>query len=423
MKLKFMALAAPIVVPAALEGAVLAAPVHITFMHWGGESYDKRYDAMLADFMKQNPDIVVERLDPGSGANYDNKLAAMIAAGAPPDVYEVDMGDLITFNERAVDLTPFVKADMSFNYQQIPAVVRDIFALNGKIVGFPDNVSPNIYFFNVDLFRAAGIELPSDAWKRDAWTWEMLESDAKKLTKTDASGKVSVYGTQAGTGQALTRFFMWSNNAPEVDDVYHPTQSLYAQPNAIEAIAFVQRLHAQDHVAMPDGGKQRFQNGNIAMWGRWSSGISSFRNVTFPFGLAPYPKGPAAGARYASDVGTSGYIVDKDSKHIEAAAKLSLYMGSERAAKLIGELGPGIPIRPDAHISSFPKPLINGDDIYALSALPDRGNAVRLLSANQAALNDVVDEVLPQVYTGKISPKNGAEEIAQRQNAIINSTN
>ncbi|HET7559851.1 MAG TPA: sugar ABC transporter substrate-binding protein [Limnochordia bacterium] len=403
-----------------LPAVAAADPVHITFMHWGsGESYANRYKALIADFEAQNPDIVIDELGGLDSPVYETKLNALIAGGTAPDVFMADMEFLSTYADRAVDLTPFAKADTGFHLSEIsPSVVR-IFTVDGKLVGFPHDVSPNLYYYNADLFNAAGIELPADTWKRDAWTWAAFEADAKKLTKTDAAGKVAVYGAQVATGQSLGRLFMWSNNAPEVDDIYNPKRSLYDQPNAIEAIDFIQRLHTQDRVAEPNGAKQDFPNGDIALWARWSSGITSFADVPFKWGIAPYPKGPAAGGRYASDVGTAGFIVDKSTKHPQEAWRLVAYLAGPSAAKIIGKMGPGIPIRPGARITSFPKNLLNPDDVYAIAALPDNGNGVRILSANHDKLNGVVDEVWPKILTGQIAAKAGAQEIAQRQNALI----
>jgi len=413
---------------AGLAAMVLGLPAFgqkttITFIHWGGnESYIQRYERLIAEFERLNPDIDVERVPGGNGADYIEGVLTRMAGGVPPDTFMIDLQDIAFLAAVTLDLSPYAEKDPAWDWSEIPAAAREIMFYDGKFVGTLDSISPNIWFYNADMFNQAGLETPTSLWQRGAWTWADFLDVSRKLTRVDGNGAVQVYGNAAGTGQALNRLFMWSNGAAEYDDPRRPTRSLYDAPEAIEAVRFVQQMQL-DGISLPypSSTNNPFRNGQVAMMARWSSGIPTFGlQAPFDFGTAPYPKGPAPGGRYASDVGASVFAVAKDSPNAEAAWRWVAFLGGPEAAKVFAEEGPGIPIRRGVEIGFLPKNLIDGIDIlFQLVSLPNDGNQLRLVSKNAADINRIVDEGMAPIMRGQVPAETGMVEIARLVNAYL----
>ena len=417
------ALLVALLVIAAASSAALAQVTTITFMHWGGnETYIQRHERLIAEFERLNPDVKVERIQGGNGPEYIEAVLTRTIGGVAPDVFMIDLQDVQFFADLTLDLTPYAEKDTAWDWSGIPAAAFEIMFIGGKFVGTLDSISPNIWFYNADMFNEAGLEYPTSMWQRGAWTWDDFLDVSRKLTRVDGNGATQVWGNAAGTGQALNRLFMWSNGAPEYDDPRKPTRSLYDTPEAIEAIRFVQQMQAEGiSLPYPESTNGPFRRGQVAMMARWSSGIPTFgAQADFAFGTAPYPMGPAEGGRYASDLGASIFAVSRDSKNPEAAWRWVAFLGGPEAAQVWAEEGPGIPIRSGVSIGFLPENLIDGVDIlFQLVSLPNDGNQLRLLSKDAAELNRIVDEGMAPIMRNEIPVETGMEEIARRANAFL----
>jgi len=404
-------------------GALAAEPVTITFMHWGtGESYIERNERLIQEFERLNPDIRVERIMGGSGQEYVETLLTQIAGGIAPDTFMVDLEYIPFFADVALDLWPFIEKDPDYGWDSIAAAARDIMMVDDKVVGTLDSVSPNIWYYNADMFDRAGLEYPTLSWQKGGWTWDEFRDASMKLFRTDADGNVLVWGNSAGTHQALPRLFMWSNGAAEYDDVRNPTRSLYDAPEAIEAIRFLQQMQVDDGIAYPYPGNPNgpFVSGQVAMMARWSSGIASFaQSADFRFGIAPYPIGPSENARYASDVGASIFAVSATTPHPEAAWRWVRFLGSREAAPIFSELGPGISIHPGIDVGFIPDHMIYPEVIFNLIDLPNNGNQVRLMAKDAGDINRIVEEGMAKILTGQVPAETGMREIASLVNTYL----
>ncbi|HEY3593129.1 MAG TPA: hypothetical protein VGL13_04625, partial [Polyangiaceae bacterium] len=61
-------------------------PVNLTVVHWGAPSEDKIVADLCAAYVKEHPEVNIERINPGAEHERE-KLETMIAAGEPPDVF------------------------------------------------------------------------------------------------------------------------------------------------------------------------------------------------------------------------------------------------------------------------------------------------------------------------------------------------
>ena len=132
-------------------------------------------EGLIADFEAQNPGIrIVYTTAPFD--SYFTKLQTDFAAGNPPDVFELNYENFVTFASRGT-LAPLderLAADAAVSGDTFYPAALDAFAYEGVQYGLPITFSTVVLFYNQDLFDAAGIAYPTDDW-----TWDDVMTAAE----------------------------------------------------------------------------------------------------------------------------------------------------------------------------------------------------------------------------------------------------
>lgn len=149
-----------------------AEPVTITYAHFSGSgAQEETLKKMIEIFESKNPDIKVDVQITGY-EDYFTKLATTVGGGNPPDVFEMNMENFLSYMLRGAcaDLTG--KIDTA-NYSEgtLAAVSSE-----GKIYAVPMSFSTCVLFYNKDLFDQAGVAYPTDDW-----TWADAQAAAEKI--------------------------------------------------------------------------------------------------------------------------------------------------------------------------------------------------------------------------------------------------
>ncbi len=160
---------------------------------------------------------------------------------------------------------------------------------DGKTWSVPFQRSTAIYYYNKAAFR----ESSSDP-EEFPTTWADLAATAEKLTKRDASGRVTRWGIKmAGDlGNAQWTFGAFANQAEQKLMNEAGTEVYFNQPKTIEALSFWRSLSAEHH-ATPDGVSNwpqlspDFLEGNAAIIQHTTGNLTNVRDKgPFPFGVA-----------------------------------------------------------------------------------------------------------------------------------------
>ncbi len=153
------------------------APVMLNYwdMQWGGAPFTNQVKANVAAFNKTHPGIVV-KYQQLSWGDYTQKLLSAVQAGAPPDVGGGDSGIPFTMNAQGQtlpinDLYQQWQKDGTFA-DMVPWAYKK-WELNGQDLGITWQFDQRAIFYRKDLFRKAGIAVPT--------TWQQLLAAAKKL--------------------------------------------------------------------------------------------------------------------------------------------------------------------------------------------------------------------------------------------------
>ena len=153
---------------------------------WSGDE-EKAFEAVLAMYHKEHPDIVIDNL----GAVTDEKSTRAIIAGAPPDIFTlIDPTSLSTLaaNNALVPLDERFNA-AGFNDAQFTPGALDQCRYHGRLYGMPYLLDCVTLMYNKTVMADAGLD-PN----RPPQTWEELEADCKTVTKRDSEGKLTRIG-------------------------------------------------------------------------------------------------------------------------------------------------------------------------------------------------------------------------------------
>ena len=329
---------------AAALGSGLAAPaigqatteVSFFFPVAVGGPITKIIDGYAADFARENPSI---RIVPTYAGTYQDTIAKVLTAhksGTPPTLSVLLSTDMFTMidEEAVVPFDGFLKsdADKAWLKSFYPAFMLNSQA-GGETWGIPFQRSTIVLYWNKELFREAGLdpETPPATWAEHA-------AFAEKLTKRDASGATTTWGTQIPT----TGFAYWLLQALTIAAGgtlanQEGTRTAFDSAANIEALDYLVDLSRKHKVMAPgivDWGttpRDFFERKAAMIWTTTGNLTNVKNNAKFPFGVAMLP----AKERRGSPTGGGNFYLSQKAKGPEqdAAVRFVRWLTTpERAA-------------------------------------------------------------------------------------------
>lgn len=286
------------------------------------------YATLKEGFEKQFPKYTMDLLP---AENEIEKMLTLMAAGTAPDVYwnRVRHSQVMMRREVLVDLLPLMKRDKLSQDDFWPSAVK-AYTHKGGYYGLPTSASSNAVYFNKNHFRQVGLALPPELEKQGKWNWDTLLETARKLTRTDASGR-KFWGFSRPSGLVLTVQYMWQNGGKPFSD--DRTQCLVNSPECVGAVQYITDLVLKHQVATPvtSPDSPTFRtNAMVAMEqaGRYllPSATQAIESGAVDPGMVVAPKGAKAATTRGDDLAAS---LMKGSKVLEAAWAWAKYWSSE----------------------------------------------------------------------------------------------
>ncbi|MBV9280172.1 MAG: sugar ABC transporter substrate-binding protein, partial [Chloroflexi bacterium] len=323
----------------------------ISFMFWGdrGEQTEQHADVKLAE--RSCPGLhVVEIWDQGK---YDTDLAASIAAGNGPDVFQLDPEKYLPYyvsRGALADLDPYVQHDR-LNLRTIywPSCLSEA-RYNGHVWGLPrDCSSQGVLFYNKDMFDARHVPYPTDRW-----TYADFLAAAQKLTGD--------YSLPSDPTSRLRFGYAWNNDEWRLNQYLwdwggdwlskDQTRCTLTDGPAQQALAWWRDLRYKYHGAptaqqmqFSEDFSRGFKDQNYAMTfaGAWAlnyiltpSPYTGNPPARFRWGAAITPLGPAS--RQAL-MGTALEVINRRSKNKNAAWWLTRFLTEGKGGALEGSFG------------------------------------------------------------------------------------
>ena len=404
----------------ALLAAVLTAGAGaqtITFATWGGTEELDIYAELISEF-EVDTGITVNVNHIPSAGDYEQTLATLIAAGNAPDVFFINNISLPGFavQDAFLPLTPYLEEiDLGDFFEGH----LEAFQYQGEQVAIPRDISNMVVFYNADMFRGAGLELPTSDW-----TWDDFLDKARALTvDRSGDGEVDQFGFGYNTFWLFWQPWIWSGGGSFFSDDH--SELTLNQGASLEALEFFVGLRCEENVA-PTAAQaadrtaaSMFADGDVAMItdGRWRvAPLNASEAVDFEWDVVTFPHGPAGSI---VDANGSGWGISSTSQNPDAAWQFIEFVASAEAQTRFTEEGLIIPARRSVGIT----------EAFVREDVPP-ANDLAFIEANETArptetfegwgeFLSLMNEGLSEVWLCNVSPSEGLDLVADEIEDIL----
>ena len=334
-------------------------------------------EKMIKAYTEENPDVSIEiQLTPWK--DYWTKLEASATGGTAPDVFWLNTLHAEVYQEGGIlaDLTePAEKSDIGL-YENYAKAMTDSYTIDGKLYAIPKDTGTAALWYNKDLFDKAGVAYPTDDW-----TWEDMLAASEKLKGNMGDGVYAIGAPVDFENYSSTIFAAGGNIMSE--DKKEPT---YTMPETMEGVQcwidLIDKGYSPSVADLTDSSAAtRFEAGRLAMFlggSYMTTQFASNEEIKDKINLVEYP---SYNGKEPNMAGGLGYAVYENSKQKDAAIDFALWLGSEEAMKIQGEMGSVISARTDAQK-------------YFADTIPEW---------NLAAFTNHIDEAVPMPYCKSMS--------------------
>lgn len=360
-----------------------------------GETANDSINAAIAEFEKANPDIKVKRTT-FAFADLSKSILQGSVGGQVPDVAVVDVVDNQNFASLGMlkDLSNDGINKSDFFEGPWSSVVYE-----GKTYGIPLNSNNLALYYNKQMLKDAGVEVPTD--------WASLKEVAKKTTKGDVKGiAISAVKSESATFQVLP--FVWQTGGDLKD---------YATSGAT-ALAYLRGLiddgsmsEAVTNYTQEDA-RTQFITGKSAMMinGPWELATLT-KDAQFDWDVAPLPKDKRA----ATSMGGENVVVMNGAKQSEAAVKLAKYLTSAEGAKIYCDGSGQLSSRPD--LKGKLKLSEDAKNKVFESQLADAH--ARAYGKDYPKISEAIQLSMQEALTGASTPEAAAKKAADTINPLL----
>jgi len=360
-----------------------------------GETANDSINAAIAEFEKANPDIKVKRTT-FAFADLSKSILQGSVGGQVPDVAVVDVVDNQNFASLGMlkDLSNDGINKSDFFEGPWSSVVYE-----GKTYGIPLNSNNLALYYNKQMLKDAGVEVPTD--------WASLKEVAKKTTKGDVKGiAISAVKSESATFQVLP--FVWQTGGDLKD---------YATSGAT-ALAYLRGLiddgsmsEAVTNYTQEDA-RTQFITGKSAMMinGPWELATLT-KDAQFDWDVAPLPKDKRA----ATSMGGENVVVMNGAKQSDAAVKLAKYLTSAEGAKIYCDGSGQLSSRPD--LKGKLKLSEDAKNKVFESQLADAH--ARAYGKDYPKISEAIQLSMQEALTGASTPEAAAKKAADSINPLL----
>lgn len=360
-----------------------------------GETANDSINAAIAEFEKANPDIKVKRTT-FAFADLSKSILQGSVGGQVPDVAVVDVVDNQNFASLGMlkDLSNDGINKSDFFEGPWSSVVYE-----GKTYGIPLNSNNLALYYNKQMLKDAGVEVPTD--------WASLKEVAKKTTKGDVKGiAISAVKSESATFQILP--FVWQTGGDLKD---------YATSGAT-ALAYLRGLiddgsmsEAVTNYTQEDA-RTQFITGKSAMMinGPWELATLT-KDAQFDWDVAPLPKDKRA----ATSMGGENVVVMNGAKQSDAAVKLAKYLTSAEGAKIYCDGSGQLSSRPDL---KGKLKLSNDAKLKVFESQLADAHA-RAYGKDYPKISEAIQLSMQEALTGASTPEAAAKKAADSINPLL----
>jgi multiple sugar transport system substrate-binding protein len=310
--------------------------IEITLSGWQSNPTESRLlEEVLDQFEKKYPNIRVKREVINS--QYMDVIKTRLIGEVAPDVFYLDAleAPLLMKYKVLEPLNSYIQPE--FKIADFEPTLLNAFRQNNKIYGIPKDFTTLALFYNKAAFTKANLTQPPK-------TWNEFIQYSKVLTK---QGNVKQFGFAVTPELPRQQFLLQAFGGRLVD---RNNYAAFASPEGLKGLQLVVDQYRRDRsAAQPSdvgasSGDEMFGRGNAAMMlsGAWT--IPYFRE-TFPNLEFSTAEVPTINGKKGTMAYTVAYVMNRSSKHKQAAWKLIEYLTSSEGMKVSGNQGFALPSR------------------------------------------------------------------------------
>jgi multiple sugar transport system substrate-binding protein len=328
--------AAALLPPAARAAAVRRAPaiisrvqdVELTWFMWTGSTAEvAAWNHDISFVTKKYPNIHI-KFQTASWPVYWTKLPTEAAGGALQDIISLQSLRTGLFAPSFQPLTPYIKQN-HFDVSAFDQSIIGGLTYGGSLRALPYDFGPEVIYYNIDMFKAAGVSLP-----KIGWTWADFVSAAKKLTSGNKYGFIANPYPDAWLPFALSDGAQYLAGGKL--DLTNPglVAAFQKQIDLVQKDKAAPTLPATQDTSYPTA---QWQAGNVAMVvdGPWDL-INDKASVKFKFGIVPIPKGTKGSITVTAG---SGFGISTTTKHAAEAWKAITMLTGPEAEQYLASSG------------------------------------------------------------------------------------
>jgi multiple sugar transport system substrate-binding protein len=339
-----------------LSGCVRSAAearTEVRFCFFGGYEEWKLWQRMAKAFEAENPGIRMKLLY-WPGANYEDKVKLVMAAGTAPDILSAQDEPLPAYSElnQFEDLTPYLERHrQEYAAENYFPTSLEAFRYKGVQRAIPWNGGQLMVYYNRRLLREAGLPDPPPR----NWTINQFTDYAKKLTRDyNGDGRIDQFGYEINGNWMYSLIpYVWIFGTDIIDPAMK--RCTLNNPQGIAAMQWLRDLRYRHHAA-PQAAEFTGAGGAIFMTGKLGMEINGPWRLPFmretkgvEWDIWHMPVGPG-GERWTR--GTwDGLAMYRQSKVKDRAWRFMRFATGEAGQRLVAETGRAVPPRKSAAYS------------------------------------------------------------------------
>ena len=404
--------------------------IEINFWNWWDVGRQPLMDAIIAEFMEENPNIVVKNV-PQTWDRRDEVVVTALSGGEPPEILMASRQEIVRFADAdaIVPINTYVEEhgiDIEMFY---PSEVESMW-WNDQLYALPmptGGGESGLYFYNIEMFEAAGLDI-----ENPPATWDELDEAIGKTVVLGDDGGIERLGINIDMTAAGFISNLYCNNGTYMSD-----DKKTITFNSQEGIDTLQWM--KDMVDKHYGGYQNvldwtnaIQAGEIpflqerqAMSYQNVSAFFHYKNTApdleYGVGFRPYNGNNPDAASHGVSANSFGwgYIIPKGlDPEVEAAAFLfvkRITVDDEGACRFMMEQE-----RPSPIIACNEKPEFAENNPHWDKVLTSLENDISIgITPVQAEINTTLMDYIEMIAFDEVSVEDGLNECAAEAQAIL----
>jgi len=266
----------------------------VTLTYWGLWEDSKTMQSLISGFERENPNITIN-YSMQDIKQYRERVLTRIANGNGPDIFRFHNTWYPMYSSVLLPLPVDTITPADFKKTFYPVTQKDLIK-NGGIYGIPLEIDTLSLYVNSQLFKAAGLQPPTN--------WNDFISDARTMTVKDANGDIKTAGAAMGTYNNVTHApdilsLLFLQNGVDLSNMQNSSDRAENALSFYTAFATDQN-NVWDNTLDPS--VLAFSKGNLAMYFGYSWDYFTIKqdNPNLTFQIVPVPQLPNQKVNLAS---------------------------------------------------------------------------------------------------------------------------